>query len=105
MKREQGELLEAMASLVMLELTSREAEVLGRELEAALGAVPRVEGCADGEDCPDPEGISGNEALQAQEAAEPIREDSPGSSLPLSQVLRNAPGVHGPFITLPRVLE
>lgn len=84
-----------VAKLSRLALSEEELTRLGGQLEAILGYVAKI-----GElDVTNVEPMA--HVLPLQNV---LREDIVGPSLPLEQVLRNAPQTDGPFFQVPKVI-
>jgi aspartyl-tRNA(Asn)/glutamyl-tRNA(Gln) amidotransferase subunit C len=84
-----------VAKLARLALDEQELRRLGGQLEPILDYVAQITR-AD---------VSGVEPLaHAAILSNVLRPDDPGPTLPLDQVLRNAPATDGPFFKVPKIL-
>ncbi len=90
------ELVRQLAELAELALDEAEVERMCRDLAAILGYVERVTEL-------DTSGV--RPTAHVLDLASPLRDDVPGESLPVAEVVRNAPEHVGGALVVPKVLE
>src|SRR5437773_3201140 len=88
--------VEQVARLARLSLTSEEKERMRRELDAILGYIDKLRAL-------DTEGVE--PTSHAVPMTNVMRDDDPRPSLPLADMLANAPDPHGDFFRVPKIIE
>ena len=88
--------VEHVARLARLALGPEEKERYRRELDAILAYIDKLRGL-------DIEGVE--PTSHAVPMTNVMRDDEPRPSLPLSEMLANAPDPHGDFFRVPKIIE
>jgi aspartyl-tRNA(Asn)/glutamyl-tRNA(Gln) amidotransferase subunit C len=88
--------VEHVARLARLDLAPEEKERMRRELDAILGYIDMLRAL-------DVEGVA--PTSHAVPMTSVMRDDAPGASFPLADMLANAPERHGDLFRVPRIIE